>query len=84
MKIVKIAQQDKDMIFVDIEIDEKGNIIVDLPDGQNLGKSCDKIVDHILPRTGVKDHTGKADYHADPKPTTPRGTQSPVARPAFR
>ena len=84
MKIIKIAQADKDMIYVDVEIDEKGNIVVDLPDGQDLGKSCDKIADYVLPRPGTKDHTGKADYHADPAPATGRESPRVAPRPAFR
>lgn len=84
MKIIKIAQADKDMIYVDVEIDENGNIIVDLPDGQDLGKSCDKIADYVLPRPGTKDHAGKVDYHADPAPATGKGSPRVAPRPAFR
>jgi hypothetical protein len=60
MNITKLAQDDN--VYFWVAVDEKGNRVVYLEDGQNLGKKCDKLIDMVAPSQGVIGHN-HADYN---------------------
>jgi hypothetical protein len=60
MKIIALAGKSIEIIGY---IDTKGNVVLELPDGQGIEKGCEVIGDLMAP--GKMDHTGSLDWQKE-------------------